>query len=37
MFVYDGIERQAISPAGGEVMNVDIRVSVECRLEIINH
>ncbi len=37
MFVHDGIERQTISPAGGEVVDVDIGVSAEARSEVINH
>lgn len=28
MFVHNGIEREAIPPAGGEVVDVDIGVSV---------
>lgn len=37
MFVHNGIERQTISPAGSEVVDVDIRVSAEARTEVIIH
>lgn len=31
MFVHDCVERQAVSPAGGEVVNVDVGVPAESR------
>lgn len=37
MFVHNGIERQTVSPAGREVVDVDIGVSAEARSEVINN
>ena len=35
MFVHDGTERQAVPPARGEVVDVDIRVSAKDKEESI--
>lgn len=37
VFVHDGIERQAISPAGCEVVDVDIGVTAGVRTKVMNH
>lgn len=37
MFVHNGIERQTVSPAGCEVVDVDIGVSAKSRSKVINH